>query len=336
MKSNTELFNYSLQNPEPLVDDFYIKDSSLIISKSSDEPNQLMKINRDLLDNITAYRIAKSQGNDEMRLNILKTIQTLMRNDGLNFSEFASFWAVVDVSYSLYFSLSAKEQLEFLGSVIEKYLEMRHETYLGHGYSPTTLQVGKDAKSHKRSGNLGTAKTASILGANGYAQLTELTATAFKDSDKVFLFCDKNGKKLFKEILNDFHIDFLWSTGRQNKMPDVLFKIGNDIYIVEHKHMKEGGGGQNKQVSEVVDFVGYSETGADVVIHYVTFLDGRYFNLFTREVGGDGKLTTQSENIRRNLAGNPYNYFVNTAGFRELLRQIGDIAQRRSKTSHKS
>src|SRR3990167_10021516 len=128
MKNNIEIFDYSLQNPEPLVDNFYIKEKNLIISDSSDKPNQLMKINRELLDNITAYRVAMNQGNSEMQSGILKTVQSLMKNKGLNFSEFSSFWAVVDVSYSLYFSLPEAEQLEFLDSVIKKYLEMRHET----------------------------------------------------------------------------------------------------------------------------------------------------------------------------------------------------------------
>ena len=76
-----------------------------------------------------------------------------MQNKGLNFSEFSSFWAVVDVSHNPYLSLSEEEQLEFLDSVIKNYIEMRHGTYLNHGYTATTLQVGKDAKAHKSNGS---------------------------------------------------------------------------------------------------------------------------------------------------------------------------------------
>ncbi|MDO8451307.1 MAG: hypothetical protein Q7S76_00375 [bacterium] len=320
--NNTELFDYSLQNPESLVDDFYIKGRDLIISNSPDEPNQLMRINRELLDNITAYRVATDHDNGEMRAATLRTVQSLMRNNGLNFSEFASFWAVVDVSYSLYMALPDTEQLEFLESVIKKYLEMRHEIYLRQGYSSTTLQVGKDAKAHKSNGSLGSAKVATILSENGYTQLTSLTLESLRNSDKIFLFSDKNGKKLFKEILNDLNIEFLWSVGRQNKMPDVLFKNGNDIFIIEHKHMKEGGGGQDKQVAEIVDFISHSELNASSIIHYVTFLDGLYFNLLAHQAGAGGKLATQIANTRSNLATNQGNYFVNTAGFRELLKQM--------------
>lgn len=327
MKNNTELFDFSLQNPESLVDDFYIKDRGLIISGAPDSPNQLMRINRELLDNITAYRVATSQGNEEMRTGILQTVQTLMQNKGLNFSEFTSFWAVVDVSYSLYKSLPSEDQLKFLASVIEKYLEMRHTIYLSHGYSATTLQVGKDAKAHKSSGSLGINKTASILSEYGYAQMTDLTVDAFRNSDMVILFTDKNGKRVFREILRAFQIEFLWSTGHQGKMPDVLFRNGDDLFIVEHKHMKEGGGGQDKQVAEVIDFIGHSEENPNVQVHYVTFMDGLYFNLLTRPPGGNGKLATQIATIRTNLSENANNYFVNTAGFKELLRHIGDTTK---------
>jgi hypothetical protein len=322
MKNNTELFDYSLQNPEPLVDDYYVKGNDLIISSSPDKPNELMKINRELLDNITAFRIAINQGNDEMRATTLKTVQSLMRNKGLNFSEFASFWAVTDVSHSLYISLSEAEQLAFLDPVIQKYIDVRHGTYLQHGYSATTLQVGKDAKAHKSNGSLGGIKVATILSENGYTQLTDLRLDSLKNGDNIFLLSDKNGKKLFKEILNNFKINFLWSSHTHNKMPDVLFRKGKHIFIVEHKHMKEGGGGQDKQVAEVVNFIGYSEPTAVAEIHYITFIDGRYFNRFTRQSDKHGKLEDHIATIRKNLKTNKKNYFVNTAGFRELLKQI--------------
>ena len=34
MLKNTELFSLSIKNPEPLIDDFYIKDGGLIISEN--------------------------------------------------------------------------------------------------------------------------------------------------------------------------------------------------------------------------------------------------------------------------------------------------------------
>ena len=76
---------------------------------------------------------------------------------------------------------------------------------------------------------------------------------------------------------------------------------------------------KDKQITEIVGFVGYPEPNATATIHYITFLDGLYFNLFARQaINNTGKLATQVAKTRRNLEANRGNYFVNTAGFREL------------------
>lgn len=322
MQNNLELFELSLKNPEPMIDDFYIKSNGLIISNSPQKPNKLMKVNRELLENITAFKVAENSRNEDMMGQILLTIKDLMTTKGINYSEFASFWSIIDISYSIYNSLSDDEKLSFLKLAIKKYLKMRHDIYLEYGYTSTALQVGKDAKSHKRSGSLGLQKCATILKNNNYYQLEELNTDAFDKGDKLFILTDKTGKKLFKEILKKYKITFDWSTGREKKMPDVLFKNKNNFYIIEHKHMKEGGGGQDKQVSEIINFINYSENLQQIKIHYITFLDGLYFNLFTKPYGDNGKIKNQLASIKLGLTNNPANYFVNTTGFIEFLSQI--------------
>lgn len=105
-------------------------------------------------------------------------------------------------------------------------------------------------------------------------------------------------------------------------MADVLFKNKKDLYIIEHKHMKEGGGGQNKQITEIINFI--SERESDKLkIHYVTFLDGIYFNLFIKSYNNvKTKIPKQIEHLEKSLQNNPNNYFVNTAGFIRLLKSI--------------
>ena len=106
-------------------------------------------------------------------------------------------------------------------------------------------------------------------------------------------------------------------------MPDVLFRNGNDIYIVEHKHVNEGGGGQNKQISELISFIHYEEGSSTANVHYIAFLDGRYFNTMSdnRHVR-TGKIASQIANVENGLKVNKNNYFVNTAGFDLLLRSL--------------
>jgi len=104
-------------------------------------------------------------------------------------------------------------------------------------------------------------------------------------------------------------------------MPDFLIKHKKDIFILEHKHMKEGGGGQDKQANEVISFIGFSEGSPN--IHYISFLDGIYFNLFAnKKYLKKGKILNQLKNIKQNLKRNKQNYFVNTAGFKKLFKEL--------------
>ena len=84
--------------------------------------------------------------------------------------------------------------------------------------------------------------------------------------------------------------------------------------IVEHKILKESGGGQDKQLTEIIDFVGQDERG----VNYISFMDGILFNEFNNQKKKN-KLTTEKNNIVGNLKRCPYNYFVNEYGFRKVI-----------------
>ena len=126
---------------------------------------------------------------------------------------------------------------------------------------------------------------------------------------------------MFKKILKHYGIKFKWSKNHENKQTDFLFKIGNRIFIMEHKHMKEGGGGQDKQINEVISFISFSENNPK--IHYISFLDGIYFNLFAnKKYLKKGKILNQLKNIKQSLNRNKQNYFVNSIGFKKLLKEL--------------
>jgi len=320
--NNVKLFELSLKNPEPIIDEFYLKTGNLIIAKNPKDPSNLMRQNADLLESISAYSFAKKTKDKKVIKKALEKILQIIKSKNINYSEFVSFWPVVDISYSLFGKMTKEEQIEILENITEKYIELRHGLYLIYGYTPTTLQVGKDAKAHKESGNLGINKVSKILDSNGYKKSNDDSVKKFVSSgNKKYIEADKKGKKLFKELLSYYKIRFAWSSKKEGKMPDFLFRVKNNIYIVEHKHMKEGGGGQDKQINEVVSFIGYSEK--NIKIHYASFLDGIYFNLFTnKKYLKKGKILNQLKNIKNNLKRNKQNYFVNTFGFKELLKKI--------------
>jgi len=245
-----------------------------------------------------------------------------LKSKNINYSEFVSFWSVVDISSSLFRKLPKEQQIEILKKVTDKYIQMRHSLYSIYSYSPTTLQVGKDAKAHKESGSLGVEKVSSMLESFGYKNYNnENLGTFLSSKSKVYIQADKKGKKLFRSLLKNGKIKFAWSKKKEGKMPDLLFRNNGDIFIVEHKHMKEGGGGQDKQLNEVISFIGYQENNSK--IHYVFFLDGIYFNLFSIKLPSKiNKISMQISNIRANLKANKQNYFVNTAGFSKILKML--------------
>jgi len=224
------------------------------------------------------------------------------------------------MSYSVYKKTLKTEtlKLEFLKKIIPEFIKDRHLLYKIHGYSFSTLQVVNDSKAHKGTSNAGNIKITNLFNEFGFIHFESNDIDSFIKSSKVFIYPDKTDKILFKKILAHFDIVFDWSKNHENKQTDFLFKIGDKIFIMEHKHMKEGGGGQDKQMSEIINFISYSEIGTQ----YVSFLDGVYFNLLADKNIKSGKPFSQRKSIFNNLNSNKQNYFVNTHGFIGLIKSL--------------
>lgn len=110
-----------------------------------------------------------------------------------------------------------------------------------------------------------------------------------------------------------------------------VVNIGKHIFVIEAKHIKEAGGAQDKQIVELIDFI--RECEQDNTFHYVSFLDGAYFNeLINPRGNGQNKAMKQREEIFDCLSACGSNYFVNTSGFVELIRS----AVRELETEQKS
>jgi hypothetical protein len=322
MINNIKLFEFSLQNPEPTMDESYFKHSDLIISHKESQPTQLMKNNFELLEAISAFSFARKNNSSGTIDLAIEKILKLTKHKNINYSEFVSFWPTLDLSHSIFAKLSTEQQKQTLKQIVEKYLDSRHELYSSHGYSCNTLQVGKDAKAHKENGSLGIQKVSKILREFGFENCDSESLSDFiSGGERKFLESDKKGKKLFKKLLQHYKINFTWSETKEEKMPDLLIKNKHQIFVVEHKHVKEGGGGQDKQINEIITFIEASESQDNV--HYISFLDGIYFNLLA---DADSlkltKITNQSNKILKNLKKNQKNYFVNTAGFRKFLQDL--------------
>ncbi len=101
-------------------------------------------------------------------------------------------------------------------------------------------------------------------------------------------------------------------------MPDFLIRHKKDIFILEHKHKKEGGGGQDKQIKELIDVVKIKSDQH----HFVAFLDGIHSNtiLAASDRGSvSPKVKAQYRDILKALRTNKGNYWINTDGFQKLF-----------------
>lgn len=317
-----ELFQECLQNPEPLVDQSYCQDE-LIISKNPDlSRTPIMITNNDIIKRITAADVALEDKQQDVYLKQVAKIKSLLEEENVNFIEFTSFWPCFDVSFSSYRKyLSSSEKEEFLKEIIKLYIKKRHRIYSAHGYTASTIQVRKDFEKHKTSGPTGFTKAESILKSMDFKNYEYAD---FIEKDKVYCAADKGpGKNIIDYLKTEYGMRFSWQDVHQGKMPDLIFKGANKrIFIAELKHMKEEGGGQNKQMAELISFI---KEGEDTKwISYVAYLDGVYFNKLSSPP--KNKIRQQKEQIikylRENLA-NP-NYFVNTHGLLRIIKSVFD------------
>lgn len=100
----------------------------------------------------------------------------------------------------------------------------------------------------------------------------------------------------------------------QDKEPDIVLKINDKFFIIEAKHIKESGGAQDKQIVELIEFIRYSEELENV--HYVSFMDGIYFNNFSwAKKGDETKVNKQKRQLKSTL-------FVNTSGLLSLFEDL--------------
>ncbi len=106
---------------------------------------------------------------------------------------------------------------------------------------------------------------------------------------------------------------------KQNKTLDLIIKAKSKIFLCEAKHLNTSGGGQDKQISELIEILGLHEKNN---VSYISFLDGKYSNILLGQAGTGDKIITQRKEMEKCLKNNPNNYWVNTAGFKQLIADL--------------
>lgn len=317
--TNIELFKFSGEHREPIIDPYYNRDK-VVIPPTAEESNTLVERNSRLVELISVFCYFREQGKDEqdqqMDALVREVVEILTSTDGINFSPFSQFFMVYNSSHNSFMGYSKKEQFEFAYEMLTLYAKERHKMYMSHGYSNSILQVVCDNYSHKRNSKTTIVKICDML---KDLDFVHKVSGAITGDQRFYILPDKGDKDLFLDFMQSYGVVMEAAKTEQNKLPDMVFSVNGEYYIVEMKSMKGSGGGQDKQLTEVINFIRYSETNKKV--HYITYLDGEYSNLLHSSTT-QPKIRCQYEDALSCLANNPGNYFLNTAGFAKLLELI--------------
>ena len=318
--TNLELLEYSVKHPNPLIDPYYNK-GELVITPSKETRNRLMVSNARLIELITVFNYLIGDGKDERSPEVVKVvrqvIEILDNVDGINFSAFSQFFMVYNSAHSSYKVFPVEKKRQFIYRMLQLYCKERHAMYQSHGYSDSILQVMSDNYSHKRNSKTSIVKITDVL--HRFAVEHMRSAFCSNESHNAYLLPDKGDRCEFDQFKRMFAIEMRSSEAEQGKLPDIVIKINGEYYIVEAKMMKGSGGGQDKQLVEIINFIRFAEP--DKRIHYLTYLDGEYADmLFAAK--RTPKIQRQYDDLVACLTANPCNYFVNPAGFERLMSTL--------------
>ena len=323
MINNLDAFELSVANCK-MNFDFSNPKGTVVIPEEKGIDNKLTSANKKIIEYITTYKTVKDANNvpEEFKEGLIYEIMKIIDStEHINYSSFCVYFQVLRFSWSAFEEskknglLTDAERAELLRNAVELYIENRHDMYLSHGYSDMSLQVQSDCSSSRRSGNIGAYSLSTIM--STYNIKFASNYNDFLNGNSYFFPEDNVG--LLLEVLENNNIDFNFRKSRDNKNPDLMFKIKDQFYILEHKLATGGGGSQNMEINEIIAFVGQDESNINV--HYISCLQGDKLNSLTAP-NADPKTKTQHKNVIDNLKKHPYNYFVNEFGLNEILKVI--------------
>jgi hypothetical protein len=313
LRQNLDYWEISLKNPEPIIDEYYAFNKLIVQNQ-----NLIQKVER-LRELITTYCVLLEI--DKQALGkILDEIYMITLHENIQYTEFIAFWKTLDLSYSSFGRLPEQDRKSMLHKILEEYCEKRKKLYDELGYSNIVVQALYDGGVSRKKGKAGTEKIANLILQKFMSAQKFGTIDELRDQKLGYFLPDEN-KFLFAEFIANYDIKYKFGQIYQGKLPDVVLKAKDHFFIIEAKHINETGGAQDKQIVELISFINQREPSQN--IHYVAFLDGLYFNYFVNPPQ-ESKVYQQKEAIENCLKRNQNNFFVNTAGFVNLLRDLSE------------
>lgn len=169
----------------------------------------------------------------------------------------------------------------------------------------------------EKKGKIGEVKVVELAKEAGFNEVDNWND--FKGENKVVA---RFSKGVFDAggIKNNLGLDLDFKS--QDKMLDIILKNGNKIAFLEAKHLKEGGGEQDKQVKELIDIV--SKCPQKDNVYHIAFMDGLYSNILLTQKSSTkkNKIEKQLADIKEALRKNENCFWVNTKGLTALLQNF--------------
>ncbi|MDD4477155.1 MAG: DpnII family type II restriction endonuclease [Patescibacteria group bacterium] len=299
IQDNLHYFEISKNHQEKLLDDFYVFD------EKHPDLNKYIKNTKEIKNILITIRTLRSKKEkptvvDKYFLELSKIIGKYS-----NCSEFACFVNACDNIIG-----EAKKEINLLKKITERYFAKR---ILNEMSPEEWVQAILDTNSSRKKGKCGENKLVHILEKQGFKEVFDWD-NFFKTNYCVVKFSKKFNLKNVRK-----NLDVKIKTKKQNKRLDLIIKVKNKILLCEAKHLNTSGGGQDKQISELIEILGLTEKNN---VSFISFLDGKYSNILLGDNGYGDKVTTQRKEIKKFLNSNPNNYWVNTVGFENLILDL--------------
>jgi hypothetical protein len=296
----------------------YLLESINMVEKL-DEKYMSLQLNPDLENYLEKTRQIKNvltQLKDNYNdANLLEQLVALINHHCGGKNEFTSFINACDSSIS-----SASRNLESLSKIVEFYHQYRE---FSEEASRIYIQAMLDKGSQRSLGSAGENKIIEIAEEYGFIHVYGI-----RDFTRNDYAVAKYSKSLKRDLIPDVNF------GSQNKDLDIILKAGNKVFFIEAKHLKDGGGAQDKQIKELLGLIknDLSEYNNDYYI--VAYMDGVYSNtllditepyfsnpeLYSEEK--QTKLITQKYELLMALNRNSNSLWLNTGSLRSLLEDL--------------
>lgn len=300
IQNNQHYFKISEENPEPSLDDFYIFDDK------NQNIKKYIKNTKEIKEILTTIKTLQRKREGLKTINrYFEELQKSLSKFS-NCSEFICFVNACDNTLD-----AVKKDLDLVKKITRRYFSKRE---LNEFVPEEWIQAILDSNSSRKKGKCGELKLVSILKKLGFKKVKN-----WEDFKKLNE-CVAQFSKTFNVKKVQQNLDVKIKTKKQGKKLDLIVKYKDKIFLIEAKHLNTSGGGQDKQISELIEILNLKEKISD--IFYVSFLDGNYSNILLSNSRAGDKLKTQREEIEKYLKKNLNNYWLNTAGFKKLFSDL--------------